>query len=324
MEWPTVLVAATIYLLFGLLTWFHAELPWWLLVPAGAYLVAWHGSLQHEVVHGHPTRWAWVNRLLVFPSLWLWIPFELYRVSHLTHHIDRNISDPTEDPESYYLTPRQWAEAPASERALLWVHNTFLGRLILGPLRCLYRLYTSEVRRLLSGDTVNLRAWLTHAVSVALVLGWVSWACGMAVWQYLLFFVYPGMALTLVRSFLEHRAVAAPEERTVVVEAGPAMSLLFLNNNLHAAHHAEPGCPWYRLPACYAERKSELLERNGGYLYRGGYLEILARHLIWPKEHPRHPNAGLASHAATFVPTTPAVTPGAPVQPVPLSGEYRS
>ena len=320
-EWPTLFVAAIIYLLFGLVTWFHASLPWWVLVPAGAYLVAWHGSLQHEVVHGHPTPWAWANRLLIFPSLWLWIPFELYRVSHLTHHIDENITDPAEDPESYYLTPRQWAEATAAERALLWAHNTFLGRLLLGPLRCLYRLYVSEAQRLLRGDLVNLHAWLIHVGAATVVLAWVVAVCDMPVWQYLLFFVYPGLALTLVRSFLEHRARDLPEERTVVVEAGPAMSLLFLNNNLHAAHHAEPGCPWYRLPARYAERKAELLQRNGGYLYRGGYLEILLRHMFRAKEHPRHPSAGAAGQAANFVPTARVVTPGAPVQPVPLSGE---
>lgn len=322
-EWPTLLVAAIIYLLFGLITWFHAVLPWWVLLVAGGFLVAWHGSLQHEVVHGHPTPWEWANRALVFPSLWLWLPFELYRVSHLTHHIDRNVTDPTEDPESYYLTPRQWAEATATERALLWVHNCFLGRLLLGPLRGLYRLYVSEARRLLRGDFVNLRAWIIHGFAVTLVLAWVVGVCGLPLWQYLLFFVYPGMALTLVRSFLEHRASEKPEERTVVVEAGPVMSLLFLNNNLHALHHAEPGCPWYRLPASYRARKAELLETNGGYHFPGGYLEVLARYLIWPKEHPRHPSAGSAGQAANFVPTTPVVTPGVPVQPVPLRGENR-
>lgn len=322
-EWPTLFVAAIIYTLFGLLTWFHASLPWWVLVPAGAYVVAWHGSLQHEVVHGHPTSWDGVNRLLVFPSLWLWLPFELYRVSHLTHHIDQNITDPTEDPESYYMTQRQWAEATAIERGLLWVHNTLLGRMLLGPLRCLYRLYTSEIKRLLSGDLVNLHAWLLHGLAVALVFVWVSLICGLPFWQYILIFAYPGMALTLVRSFLEHRASDKIAERTAVVEAGPLMSLLFLNNNLHAMHHADPGCAWFRLPARYRAQKQDLLARNGGYVFARGYLEVAAQYLLKPKEHPRHPLAGSAGQAASFVPTTQVVTPGAPVQPVPLSGENR-
>ena len=68
-EWPTLLVAAAIYAGFAALTWFYHALPWWLVFPAGAYVVAWHGSLQHEAVHGHPTHWPLLNELLVFPSL---------------------------------------------------------------------------------------------------------------------------------------------------------------------------------------------------------------------------------------------------------------
>ena len=87
-EWPTLLVAAVIYGGYGLLTFTYHSLPWWLLLPAGGFLLAWHGSLQHEVVHGHPTRWRWLNRALVFPSLWPWMPFEVYADTHLRHHHD--------------------------------------------------------------------------------------------------------------------------------------------------------------------------------------------------------------------------------------------
>ena len=108
-EWPTLAVAAIIYSIFGLLTWFYDALPWWLVLPIGGYLVAWHGSLQHEVVHGHPTPWRWFNELLVFPSLWLWQPYAVYRESHLTHHRDEHLTDPRHDPESFYVTPETWA-----------------------------------------------------------------------------------------------------------------------------------------------------------------------------------------------------------------------
>lgn len=73
-EWPTMVVTAAIYVGYGVLTLNYHNLPWWLVLPAGGFLLAWHGSLQHEVVHGHPTRWRWLNRALVFPSLWLWMP----------------------------------------------------------------------------------------------------------------------------------------------------------------------------------------------------------------------------------------------------------
>jgi fatty acid desaturase len=66
------------------------------------------------------------------------------------------------------------------------------------------------------------------------------------------------------------------------------MSLLFLNNNLHALHHAHPGVSWYRLPTLYRARRNELLAGNGGYRF-GGYLEIARRYLLRPKEPVLHP-----------------------------------
>ena len=53
---PTLALAFGIYLSFGLLTWFHHALPWWVVAPLGGYIVALHGSLQHEATHGYPSR----------------------------------------------------------------------------------------------------------------------------------------------------------------------------------------------------------------------------------------------------------------------------
>ena len=287
-EWPTLGVAAAIYGGFGLLTWHYAGLPWWLVLPLGGYLVAWHGSLQHEAVHGHPTPWAGVNEALVLPSLWLWMPYRIYRETHLTHHRDERLTDPLEDPESYYLTTRAWARLGWLPRAFLWAHNTSAGRLLLGPPLCAGRLFWHEATRLLRGDARNALAWLLHLGGCALVLVWVLWVCGVPLLDFVVFFVYPGISLTLLRSFLEHQARERVGERSVVVEAGPFMSLLYLCNNLHALHHAEPGTAWYRLPARYREWRAELLARNGDYRY-GGYGEVIGRYLLRPKEHPAHP-----------------------------------
>ncbi|MFN3503676.1 MAG: hypothetical protein ACK4ZJ_15580, partial [Allorhizobium sp.] len=55
-EWPTVALAFLIYGGFIALTYFWRDIPLLILVPLGAWLIAWHGSLQHEVIHHHPTR----------------------------------------------------------------------------------------------------------------------------------------------------------------------------------------------------------------------------------------------------------------------------
>ena len=289
-EWPTVALAVGLYLGFGLVTFAYELLPWWLVLPAGAFLVCLHGSLQHEAVHLHPTPWPWVNELLVFPSLWLWLPFRLYREQHLQHHATPDLTDPASDPESYYLPETAWRGLPSRTRAFYWMRNSLLGRLVLGPAEAVLKTYRSEARRLVGGDTRHLGHWLVHFAGVAPVLYWVQVVCEIPLIAYLLLFAYPGLALTLLRSFLEHRADPAPGRRTVVIEAEPVFALLFLNNNLHALHHAEPQQPWYRLPGRYRSEKARLLAENGGYFFTG-YLEIFRRYLLNPKESPCFPAA---------------------------------
>ena len=46
-------------------------------------LVTLHGSLSHEVLHGHPTRSALVNELLVFIPISMWFPYRRYKSLHL-------------------------------------------------------------------------------------------------------------------------------------------------------------------------------------------------------------------------------------------------
>jgi fatty acid desaturase len=287
-EWPTVLLTAATYAAFGLLTWNYDALPWWLLLPLGGYVVALHGSLQHEATHGHPTPRPGINELLVWPSLWLWMPYRIYRDMHLLHHRDEYLTDPLGDPESYYMTPEAWTRRGPLRRGLAWSLNTLSGRLLLGPAVCTLRLYGSAAAALVRGDARDLGAWLLHLAAIALTLTWVIGVCQVPLAGYLAFFAYPGLSLTLMRSFLEHQAREVPGERSAVVEAGPVMSLLYLNNNLHALHHAEPGLAWYRLPARYRARREDLLAANGGYRF-AGYLDVAARHLLRPKEPPVHP-----------------------------------
>lgn len=276
-EWPTLAVAGVIYFAFGAVTLNHEALPWWALMLAGGYLTAWHGSLQHEVVHGHPTPSHMLNELLVFPSLWLWLPFRLYRQTHMTHHHTGVISDPLEDPESFYLTRPEWRSCGKLRRLFLLANNTLAGRLLLGPLVCVNGLIAGEGRRFVKGDVSNAGAWTMHAAGCALVIGWSYGVCGISVPEYIFCFVYPGISLTLLRSFAEHQASFDHDDRTVMVESGPLMSLLYLNNNLHAVHHADPGLAWYRLPT----RARESCKAR--YQFRG-YGEIAARYLFWPKE----------------------------------------
>jgi fatty acid desaturase len=113
----------------------------------------------------------------------------------------------------------------------------------------------------------------------------------MPFWQYYLLIAYPGISLALVRSYCEHQAAEDVGHRTIIVEASPFWSLLFLNNNLHVAHHTRPALAWYHIPAYYRAERAELIARNNGYLMKG-YGEIFARYFLRAKEQIPYPNMG--------------------------------
>jgi fatty acid desaturase len=287
-EWPTIALIIAVYLVLGLLVRFHAELPWWVILPIGAYTACLHSSLQHEVLHGHPTRVRWINELLVFIVPHLWLPFGRYRDTHLAHHNDLNLTCPVQDPESFYLLPEVWNALPGAKRALYQFNNTLFGRMLIGPAVGLLRFWAGEVMLLAHGQRSILKCWSAYFVSTILVLTFVQ-LCGMPVWQYIVLIAYPAISLALVRSFCEHQAVEEVGGRTIVVEASRFWSLLFLNNNLHIAHHDRPTLPWYQLPQYYQMQRAAFLQKNNNYLMQG-YGEIFRRYFFVGKETVYHPN----------------------------------
>lgn len=289
-EWPTFGLAVAIYGGWLALTWIHALVPGPLLWLAGGWLVAWQASLQHEVMHGHPTRSRRVNDAIGWPPLSLWLPYPVYRLTHLRHHRDEHLTDPIEDPESVYFTGERWRRLGATGRTIATFHMTLLGRLTLGPLIMIGGFLVSEARHCLSSDLKRIGIWARHTLGVAVILFWVIGVCGMPLVTYLFGFVLTGAALTRLRSFAEHRYADRAEERTAIVEKGGLLGLLYLNNNLHVLHHLKPTIPWYRLPTVYAREREALVDRNGGLVYRG-YAEIVRRYLLTPHDAPLHPVA---------------------------------
>lgn len=286
LERPTLLLAGVIYAGWLALTWWHASIPLWALVVAGGWLVAWHGSLQHETIHGHPTSHAWVNGLIGGVPLSLWLPYAIYRRTHLAHHRTAAITDPLDDPESRYLTGREGRGPLLLGR----LEATLLGRLVFGPPLVIARFLWSEARRSVRSPGAAARDWLPHLAAMLGVLLWLN-LCGFGIGAYLLCCVYPGTALTLLRSFAEHRADSDPRRCVAIVEDRGPLALLYLNNNLHAAHHRAPTVAWYALPAFYRRNRTALLAANGGLVYRG-YADVARRFLLRAHDRLVHPDHG--------------------------------
>ena len=287
-EWPTLGLILIVYTALGALVWFHANLPWFVILPVGVYLACLQGSLQHEALHGHPTRSRVLNEMLVFISPQLWLPFGRYRDLHLQHHNDMNLTCPVRDPESYYLLPDTWSTMPGWRKQLNQFNNTLFGRMLVGPAISVVQFWGDEFRSMGQGRREGLVCWLSFTVSSLLVLAFVAW-CQMPIWQYLLLIAYPSVSLALVRSYCEHQAAEDIGHRTILVEASPFWALLFLNNNLHIAHHERPGLAWYQLPTFYAAERERLLGRNGNYL-KLGYGQIFRSYFLRAKEDVAHPN----------------------------------
>jgi len=290
-EWPTVGLAALIYGLWLGATFFHRHLPLWALALIGAWTVAWHMSLQHEIIHGHPTRGRWLNDLIGQWPLALWLPFENYRHTHLQHHNDARLTDPLDDPESYYWTEEQWRALGRAGAILVRAQSTLLGRMTIGPAWAMARFWLGEVRAIAGGDRGEFAVVVRHAIEAAVVLVWVLGVCRMPFWTYFLCFAYAGTGLALVRSFAEHRAELAVERRTAIVENSWILGPLFLFNNLHVAHHMRGSMPWYELPAWYRLNRAALIERNGGLVY-DSYFGVARRYLLRPHDSALSPLPG--------------------------------
>lgn len=287
-EWPTWLLLVGFYLAWALIV-FHGQalgqlISIVLLVPL---VVLWM-SIQHELIHGHPTRWPAINKALGFLPFAVWYPYDIYRDTHLAHHNDEVLTVPGQDPESRYVTSRSWVQSPRYMKTLLWVNKTLGGRLIIGAPLALMTLASTAFGGLLHSERSSWRMWLVHLLSVGVLLGLVEQYSAISAVQYVFLVSLPALSISMIRSFYEHRPSTLPEHRTVINESSGLLSWLFLNLNLHLVHHDLPGLPWFYLPRVYRARREQWIARNNGYVIHG-YFQLLQRHLINPVDCPRHP-----------------------------------
>jgi fatty acid desaturase len=284
-EWPTLILLALTYLVWGIGTalWGHSAL---LAVLLAGIAIAQFSSLQHEALHDHPFRTPLLNEALVFPALAVFVPYRRFRATHLQHHYDPALTDPYDDPESNFFDPEVWARLPWVAQMVLRANNTLLGRIVLGPVIGTWVFVAKDVGLMARGDRRVFWAWGLNLLGLVPVLLWLQFV-GMPVWGYLMA-LYVGFALLKIRTFLEHRAHAACRARTVIVEDRGPLALLFLNNNLHVVHHMHPQVSWYKLPALYASRRAHFQRRNDFYVF-ASYAEVFARYLIRAKDPVPHP-----------------------------------
>src|SRR5690606_27979470 len=200
-EWPTRALILTCH---G--GWLATGMPLWREWPMVglallAAFIALQSSLMHECLHGHPTRNALVNEGLVGLPVGLVYPYRRFKALHLRHHADERLTDPFDDPESYYRALWKFEELPSWLRRLLAINNSMVGRFLIGPAIANTGFLLTEARLLANGERPVRRAWLHHAVGMASLLP-ILLAFEMPFWAYLAA-AYVGQSFIAIRTFAE-------------------------------------------------------------------------------------------------------------------------
>ena len=287
-EWPTWLLIPAVYgMWFATLYWSQTL---GLMVTTLLLLLSctWYMSLQHELVHGHPTRHRGLNKLLGFAPLAVWFPYTLYLESHLRHHNDAHLTLPGVDPETHYVSDEVWQSSGWFMRALFVHRKRFWGRFAFGPAMAIGSVVHEALAQIRDGNYKYVPMWSLHITMLIGMLTAVHLWSGIPAWYYLLLVAYPALSLAMVRSYYEHRAAEDCKHRIAINEASWPMRLLYLNNNYHLVHHDLPTLPWYLLARVYHTDRDAYIARCGGFRL-GGYLELARRFGLTPVDAPVHP-----------------------------------
>ncbi|MGI9401234.1 MAG: fatty acid desaturase [Rhizobiaceae bacterium] len=292
-EWPTIILTLICYS-----AWFWLALEGTGLHPtiwifAASVLTTLYWSLMHEAVHNHPTDIDWINHLtVIIPIGWVF-PYGRFRDGHLRHHATGELTDPFDDPESFYLSPDCWGNLAAPFKLLLRFNNSLFGRMLIGPAIAIWRMIASDLgyladRSIPSRDRYRIiRDWLLHFATVAALVGFLAVYSNVPLWQFVVA-AYFGISILQIRTFPEHQASDHTGERTVIIEDKGPLAFLFLYNNLHIVHHTRPGLAWYRLPGFYRRHRARFIRRNNGYVF-SSYWQVLRHYFLNPKEPVPHP-----------------------------------
>lgn len=284
-DWRTLVIAVLVYGGWLATVFLHKQMPWWATFALLTWFGAWHLSLQHELVHGHPFRNSKLNAALASLSLTMWVPFLSFKRDHISHH-NTTLTHPELDTESYYSMPERWQHSGRFLRSIYWANRTIAFRLTVWSVFSTVQYFFADAWRAIRNVDNARSAWVLHIPGLIAVTYIVNNLAGMSVIEYLIGGVFASHSLNMMRSFAEHKTLGDESTRTAMIDAGRVMSLLMLNNNLHIAHHDEPSAPWYKVPEVAERLNAFERAQKIDALYKGGYGELLRRFTFKPYDQP--------------------------------------
>ena len=284
-ELPTWIAIFSVYFLWWIVLSNFYNIPFaplFLMV-----ILTFHGSVQHEILHGHPTSHQGFNNLLAFPSLALWSPYLVYKNSHLKHHEDINLTIPNVDPESYFISKDEWNSLSSYRQKFASFNMTLIGRLTLGPLWYFFGLKKEFLMSFKKPFSINFLIWFSHELFVVILLYFI-WSIFNIHFLTYIACAYLSQSLTMLRSFYEHRPSSNPNHRSIIMHTSLAMRILFLNNSYHFVHHKNPNISWHQIPREY-KSNLEKYKQSNGFFSEKGYFTWFKKYLFKPVDKPKHP-----------------------------------
>ena len=264
--WPTLLLAAGLFLVFGAATWLALAgvIPLWLAATVNTVFIYALYTVVHEAVHSSISSrrkdLRWIDMPVgVLACAPLWLFFHHHRKSHRVHHARTNQDD---DPDIYargsFLGWCLWR----LPRTLLAYFNPFQLRR-----ECQRFALTARERRVTMASFAASAAALLALIAAGygyqlLVLWFIPWWIGQSV------------MLTLFTWTPHHDHSETGRYRNTRVSVWPAGNALLLGQGYHLIHHMIPSVPWYRYESTFREMRP-LLERQG--------VRIEG---FWPAAHP--------------------------------------
>jgi fatty acid desaturase len=217
--------------------------------------------IAHEAAHSKLfPRSPWLNDALAVVLLApLGAPLAVYRKVHHFHHGSNRKDDRHAALDHFHVAADAGPVTLAYKRAV-WIFYVFLGGFFLHavativiflfvPTRFAARIDPAFARWRASD---RARAWLQLLPALALHLG-VALGLGSGAWKLVLgapLLVFAWLSSLLLYVY-HYGTSVGPDVRCNVraLPRQPLLSWLLLNFNEHVTHHADPGLPWYLLPA---------------------------------------------------------------------------
>ena len=186
------------------------RIPSWLLLPARAITIAWHGSLRHEAIYRHPTRLPWAQRDFGVSARncacpWRATGIPIWRTTPLWNSPPRR----TVLRQNIFF-PAQCVRLGTAGRLAAAANATLLCRLLFGPAVGISGFLVPDLRDISRGEQAQRRYWAVHLAGVAALLAWLTSPSHMNPLRYILCFAYPRQSLALVRSFAEVHVAPGP------------------------------------------------------------------------------------------------------------------